>query len=346
MYTEDAHPAKRQMLITEATVDESRYLTEQLASDELVILAIPGTLADANPEMLAQTEILVPFVHSHIGCEQLEKMPKLRYITTRSTGYEHIHLTYAAQRGIVVSHVPGYGESAVAEHTFALLLALSRKLYRALAHERGKGAVMSDLCGMDLFGKTLGVIGTGSIGSRVIQIARGFGMQVLAYDIQRNSQLADMPGVTYIDMPCLLQQADIVTLHVPANPQTYHLLNRETLGWMKPGSLLINTARGALIDSEALLWALHAHILAGAGLDTVEGEELLQYEENMFPLPMQAEECKQLLSYYALYHHPDVIITPHMAFNTREALRCILDITIENIRGYLHARPQHQVRPG
>jgi D-lactate dehydrogenase len=273
-------------LATAVNDEEGHYLVQTLrGSVELQLTS--GTLNDVDPNGLTEIEILMPFIHERIGRAEIERMPNLKLIATRSTGYDHIDLAAAAQRGIGVANVPGYGETAVAEQTFALILTLSRKMHLAYTRTQQGDYSIEGLRGFDLYGKTLGVVGAGAIGLHVIRIAKGFGMNVVAYDVNQNRLLAEVLGFRYVKLDELFATADIITLHAPALSSTQHMINRETLSTMKRGALLINTARGSLIDTHALLWALDTGILAGAGLDALEGEEFLQHEEELLSTPVQ-----------------------------------------------------------
>ncbi len=335
---------KPHVLVTEIAGDESRYMTQAL-EDMFRVTTIPQTVQESDSSAFASVNVLVPFIHSLVNRDVLAKMPGLRLIATRSTGYDHIDLTGAAERGIAVANVPGYGENAVAEHTFALLLTLTRKIHLATSPIPQGDSTLASLRGVDLYGKTLGVVGTGAIGMHVIRIARGFGMQVLAYDIQQNRHLAEVLGFRYVNLDDLLSHSDMVTLHAPATPATHHMIRRETLSQMKRGAFLINTARGTLVDVHALARALETGQLAGVGLDTVEGEEFLQHEEELLQEPGNEEKLKLLVHHHILQRHSKVVITPHIAFNTEEALRRILDTTIENLRSFFQEQPRNLIHP-
>lgn len=326
----------------EANEAEASYVKKAL-DPVLSLYTTPDVFSKHNDADLSQVEILIPFVHSFIGEAEIAAMPQLKLIATRSTGYDHIDLRAASAKGIVVENVPGYGETAVAEYTFALLLALSRKIKQAWSQMRNSSYTMDELRGFDLYHKTIGVIGTGSIGLHVIRIARGFGMNVLAYDVVHNQLLAEVLGFQYVTLNELLSQADVVTLHAPANAATYHMINQETLAQVKRGAILINTARGSLVDTRALAWALDTHILAAAGLDTIEGEEFLKHEEELLKVSDAEEKLKLLVSNTVLLRQPNVIITPHIAFNSEEALLRILDTTIANVKAFLDGHQQNTV---
>lgn len=335
-------PDKPHVLATEVTMEERSTILK--ACDGLFsVKTIPGTFAEATSEDMALVEILMPFIHSTIGRAEMDRMPRLRLIATRSTGYDHIDLACATEHKIAVANVPGYGENAVAEYTFALLLTLTRKILMGSTRTQHGDYTLEGLRGSDLYGKTLGVIGTGAIGIHVIRIAKGFGMQVLAYDVFPNRHYSEVLEFTYSSLAELLARSDIVTLHAPATPETFHLLSRETLSQMKRGTFLINTARGSLIDVQALAWALDTGILAGAGLDTLEGEEFFQHEEELLHEPGVEEKLKLLVQHHILQQRSNVVITPHIAFNTEEALQRILEMTIENVHTFSLGHPQNLV---
>jgi len=330
-------------LITEANEEEASYLTQNL-QNVIEVQAVTETLADTKIEHLKEIEVLIPFIHTKVGPAELEAMPKLRLIATRSTGYDHIDLAAAKERGIIVANVPGYGETAVAEFTFALMLTLSRKVHQAYARTQRGDYTLEGLRGFDLYHKTLGVVGAGAIGLHVIRIATGFGMNVLAYDVIQNRLLSEVLGFRYVPLNELLSQSDIVTLHAPAIAPTYHMLNKETFAQLKRGAYLINTARGSLIDTTALTWALDTGILAGAALDATEGEEFLQHEEELLSEANAEEKLKLLVRNQVLQRRSNVIITPHIAFDSEEALRRIQDTTIENVKAFLAQAPANIVK--
>ena len=199
--------------------------------------------------------------------------------------------------------------------------------------------------GFDLTGKTLGVIGTGKIGKNVVKIAKGFGMNVIAYDLFPNLTFAKENDFTYKNLPEVLIESDIVTLHTPYNKENHHLINKENISMMKKGVYFINTARGELVDTNALVWGLQEKIIAGAGLDVLEGEHELKEEVEIFHSPakmksLRLEDYKMLLEDHVLMNMPNVIITPHIAFYTKEAVEEILKVTVLNIKGFISGSPQ------
>lgn len=305
------------------------YFTQHLTPD----------LAEQNSEC----EAIAIFVWTKLTSSVLQKLPKLKLILTMSTGFDHIDLQACAHRNILVCNVPHYGENTVAEHTFALILALSRRLNQAFFQSLRGNYRINELQGFDLYGKTLGVIGAGNIGLHVIRIARGFGMHVLAYDIVQRSLLAEVLGFRYTDMDTLLSQSDIVTLHVPATPETYHLINQERIQKMKKGALLINTARGSVVDTEAMLRALDEGHLGGAGLDVIEGEEFVKEESALLRLPVAEETLRQVVQANLITKRENVIFTPHIAFNSKEAVQRILQTTIKNLKAFVEGTPSNVV---
>ncbi|MBZ5564823.1 MAG: hydroxyacid dehydrogenase [Acidobacteriia bacterium] len=288
-------------------------------------------------------EIVSVFIYSALNRAALEQLPNLKLIATRSTGFDHIDLACCRERGILVANVPSYGENTVAEHTFALILTLSRNIHKAFVHTLAKEIPFKELRGFDLAGKTLGVVGAGRIGLHVIKIAKGFGMRVLAYDVRQEPLLAEVLNFRYVSLEELLRASDIVSLHCPYSPRTHHLLNLENIRLIKKGALLINTARGGLIDPAALTQALDEGILAGAGLDVLEGEELLKDERQILAQPLAQDKLRTALLNHSLLNRDNVVITPHIGFNSREAVQRVLETTLANIRAFLHDQPQNLV---
>lgn len=291
-------------------------------------------------------EAISVFVDSAVTAKVLEKLPRLKFIATRSTGFDHIDLEACRKKGIAISYVPSYGENTVAEFAFGLLLTLSRKIYESYDRIRETGNwSFEGLQGFDLKGKTIGVVGTGRIGRHSIKIAEGFGMNIIGYDLHPDARLAEEFGFEYKSLDNLLSAADIVTLHVPYLPETHHLINEKRFGQMKKGAILINTSRGAVVETEALVKALKSGHLGGAGIDVFEEEGVVK-DEMDFLVSGKAEghNLKTIIANHVLVDMPNVVLTPHNAFNTREALQRILDTTVENISGYLKGELLNAVR--
>lgn len=257
-----------------------------------------------------------------ITSEVLAACPRLKLIVTRSAGYEHIDLAAAKARGIVVCHVPDYGAHMIAEHAFGLMLAVARHICKG--HQRyGQIKRFDDtgLGGVELYQKTLGVIGTGRIGRHSLRIGKGFGMNVVAFDVTPNESLAREVGFRYLPLNELLAASDFITIHVPLLESSRHLINAETLSQVKPGAILVNTSRGPLVDTAALKEALVSGRLRGAGLDVLEDERTIYHD----------------------FGEANVVITPHLGWYTEEARDRILQITLENVRMWMAGTPINRI---
>ncbi|HET6143253.1 MAG TPA: hydroxyacid dehydrogenase [Candidatus Acidoferrales bacterium] len=319
---------------------ERAYLSDRLPADQL---SFASESLSAPTKQWKELEALSVFIYSHVTREVLDALPALKFIATRSTGFDHIDVQACRGRGIAVSNVPSYGENTVAEHTIALLLMLSRKVHQSVLQMRSGRVDLAELTGFDLQGKTIGVVGSGHIGLHVIRIARGFGMRVLGYDVRRDPFLADLLGFEYATMERLLEESDIVTLHSPLTEQTHHLLSRAEFARMKPGVMIVNTARGGLIDTDALVEALESGKVGGAGLDVLEGEELIKEEKQLLQQPLDVEKLRTAVRNRVLLARDNVVFTPHNAFNSREALVRILEVTLSNLEAFRAGQPVHRV---
>lgn len=323
---------------------EKNYLESKLQNFDLNFFE--EKLHAQNCKYAANAHIISPFIYSTLDTDSLNTLPSLRYITTRSTGFDHIDLPTCQQKNILVSNVPTYGENTVAEHAFALILALSRKICLSWERTRQGNFSLEGLRGFDLRGKTLGVVGTGNIGQKVIEIAKGFGMEVLAFDIKERAELASELHFQYAPLEHVFQNSDIITLHVAHNNATHHLVNLENLRLFKKGCYLINTARGGICDTTALLKGLELGIFAGLGIDTLEEECFIKEEKELLSDVFQKTcDLRTVLENHMLIKQPNVIVTPHNAFNSQEALSRILDTTIENIQAFSQGAPVNLVKP-
>ncbi len=289
------------------------------------------------------TEVLVVFVYSRVTREMIQSLPNLKFITTMSTGFDHIDIKAASERGIIVSNVPVYAETVVAEHAFALLLAISRRLEESFERTRKNHFSPEGLTGFELRGKTLGVIGIGTIGKHVIEIANGFGMNVLAYARHPDLTLERRLGFRHVDLSVLLGNSDVVSLHIPYTKETHHFLSQEKFSQMKNNCVIINTARGGLIHSGALLEALDSGKVYAAGLDVLEEEPVLHEEKQLLSHNFDKEKLQSVLEGHMLCTHPRVLITPHNAFNSYEALIKILETTHDNIASFFTGNPINTV---
>jgi len=310
------------IVFTELT-DHADLIRNAFPDDELVIFDRPldeRQLVDAS----ANAEIISVFIYTPVTSAVIDSLPSLRLIATRSVGFDHVAAKYAIEKGIIVCHVPDYGSHVVAEHVFALLLACARKIPSANAFVKGERRFdFSPFLGQELRDKTLGVVGTGKIGAAVIDIAEGFGMKTVAYDVYENKSLATKYGFPYLPLDEVLERSDFVTLHTPLTPETHHLIDARAISKMKEGSILINASRGGVLDSVALKDALESGHLWGAGIDVLEDEAHPEDDP--------------------LLDAPNLVITPHSAFYTKEVLSRITELTIETIRSYKAGSPTNRV---
>ncbi|MBI2459025.1 MAG: hydroxyacid dehydrogenase [Parcubacteria group bacterium] len=320
---------------------EKKFFNKALKGQALAFVKEP--ISPANCQLAKDCEIISTFISSKVNNEILNKLPKLKMIATRSTGFDHIDLKACKNKNIAVCNVPFYGENTVAEHAFALILTLSRNIHKAyLRTTRGDYSV-EGLKGFDLRGKTLGVIGAGHIGLHLVKMGRGFDMKVLAFDNCKNYFQADFLGFKYVSLAELLKNSDIISLHVPDNQATHHLINKNNIKLIKKGAILINTARGGVVETEALIEALDKKILAGAGLDVLEGENLVMEEKQLAFDKKTAEEMLALAKDHILFSRDNVIFTPHIAFYSEEAIRRIMEVTADNIKCFMEKNGKNTV---
>jgi D-lactate dehydrogenase len=266
------------------------------------------------------------FVNDRLNRECLTKLADLgvKLVALRCAGFNNVDRVAAGELGLSVVRVPAYSPHAVAEHTVALLLALNRKIHRAYNRVREQNFSLSGLVGFDLHGKTVGIVGTGKIGRVTAQIFRGFGCRVLAHDPHPMLEWATEHGISYNSVETLLEESNVVSLHLPLTPETHHLLSVATIALMKPGAYLVNTSRGKLVDSAAVIEALKSGHLGGVALDVYEEEEGIFFEDHSGAV-LQDDELSRLLSF------PNVLITAHQAFLTHEALSEIARVTTANV---------------
>lgn len=280
---------------------------------------------DALVDACKDAEIVSAFNITRFPREILEKLPKLKLLSTRSVGYDHIDLAYCAERGIVVTNVPDYGAHVIAEHAFALLLSAVRHIPEGHQRVLQRKFEYRGIRGIALRGKTMGVIGTGRIGQKTVEIAHGFGMKILAHDVHPVPELQEKYGVTYVELPQLLAESDVISLHAPLIPETQYMINEKTLNQMKDGVILINTARGILIDSSDLLVALDDRKVHYALLDVFENETNIEKDAE-------------------LIRHPRVISTPHVAFYADQSVMNMLEDSFKSIEQWMNGqKPEHAV---
>lgn len=309
------------------------------------VACTPDALAAEAADLFADAQVISPFVNSDLSATVLRRFPRLELIATRSTGYDHIDLDYCRQHKVTVCNVPDYGDQTVAEHAFALLLALIRHVPEASARARQANFSQRGLRGFELAGKVMGVVGVGRIGRRVIAIARGFGMDVVAYDRAPDAEAVRTLSFRYAPLNEVLATADVLTLHVPGGAGSRSLISDAEFERMKPGAILVNTARGGVVDAQALVRALHSGRVAGAALDVIAQERAMRDEAEIFRdrLTPSPENLQALLADHALLHMPNVLVTPHIAYNTKEAVHRIIETTLANILAYARGTLQNVI---
>ncbi len=307
---------------------------------DLTFLSAP--LESATASLAEGFPAVCTFVNDHLDAAVLSRLANggTKLIALRCAGFNNVDLKAAEVNGITVARVPAYSPYAVAEFTVGLLLALDRKIPRAWNRVREDNFSLEGLLGRDLHGKTAGVIGTGKIGSLVANaLLHGFGCKVLAYDIYPNAEL-EARGVHYVELEQLFGDADLICLHCPLTPESRHMINAHTLALVKPGVLLINTARGALVDTKALTDAVESGKVGGVAMDVYEEEAHLFFEDLSNEV-VTDELFQRLLTF------PNVLVTGHQAFFTKEALAAIAKTTLENVSDFEagHPNPSRLVSP-
>lgn len=305
---------------------DREYLAEAAGAERIAWRFHEFRLSAETAAAAKGAQAVCVFVNDQADRACLEILAALgvKLLALRSAGFNNVDLTAAKSLGLAVTRVPAYSPHAVAEHTVALLLTLNRKIHRAFNRVRELNFSLSGLVGFDLHGKTVGIIGTGKIGRIAAQIFRGFGTEVLAHDPFPAQEWAATHGIRYVDCDTLLAASDVISLHVPLLPETHHLLNAQTLARVKPGVFIVNTSRGKLIDTGALIASLKASHIGGVALDVYEEEEGIFFEDLSGQM-LHDDELSLLLNF------PNVLITAHQAFLTREALEEIARVTTANV---------------
>ncbi len=294
------------------------YIKPKLKGHNIMICEDP--LNESNVNLAKDAEVLVTFIHSKISSNEIDQLKDLKLVCTMSSGFDHIDIDYCKKRGIKVATVPDYGNYCVAEYAFALILMLSKKIYKTINFSKlGEDFGM----GFDLEGKTLGIFGAGRIGINVIKIAKAFDMNILVYDPNIEDEKAKELGFKPVNIDTLLSSSDIISLHCPCDKTNYRMINMKNIRKIKKGAIFVNTARGALVDTNALIYALEKGIISGAALDVLEDEDKII-------------GGKTTLEYNKLLKMSNVILTYHNAYNTKESLKKIFNTTIENINGLNH----------
>lgn len=295
-------------------------------------------------EEMQDATVISCFTFSRVDAEVLKKFPNLKLIALRSVGFNHIDIEYCREHNIAVVNSLGYGNITVAEFAFSLMMDVLRKVSRAYMNLKNEHLNRDVYTGFELFGKNIGVIGTGAIGAEVIRIAKGFGMNVLAYDLYPKEDLIEKYNIEYLPLDEVLKNSDIISLHAPLTDSNFHMINEKKINLMKPHAVIVNTARGELIDSKALYEALSENRIFGAGLDVLEAENLLTQPDAKWDFDyLNNDYIRQTLINERLLKLHNVVVTPHIAYNTKEAQDRILNITEKNIKTFFEGRLQNSV---
>lgn len=321
---------------------DERALTEANETGEHELEFFEERLHEKTVELAQGFDAVCPFVNCRLTAPVLERLVQLgvRLVALRASGFNGIDIEAAQRLGLCVARVPAYSPEAVAEHAFALLLTLVRKTHRAYNRVREQNFSLDSLEGFTLHGKTFGALGAGRIGQCSMRIAKGFGCRLIAYDPYQNPQTAAEVGFEYVTLEKLLQEADVISLHLPLTPQSHHIINREALAMTKRGVVIINTSRGGLINTTALIDAIKSGQVGGVGLDVYEMEEGVFFHD-LSDRPLQDDTLARLMIF------PNALITSHQGFLTREALRAIAVTTLGNASAFAHGEPvPNQVLPG
>lgn len=312
------------------------YDSNALVSANQGALDLQFLSAELNPltaKLAAGCRIVSPFVHDDLGAETLEQLAAVgvELVAMRCAGFNNVDVEAATRLGIKVVRVPEYSPYAVAEHCIGLILSLNRKIHRAHNRVRENNFALDGLLGFDLHGKTIGVVGTGKIGTALVRICAGFGMRILATDVQQSTDCVAL-GADYVDIDELTRRSDIITLHCPLNESTHHLIDTERIAMMSRGVMLINTSRGGLVDTPAVIAGLKSGMIGHLGLDVYEEEDSLFFED-LSETVITDDVFSRLLTF------PNVLITGHQAFFTADALSAIAEMTIDSARRFLDGSP-------
>lgn len=296
------------------------------------------------PDNYRNAEIISVFTSSRIDKDVLKQFKNLKLIALRSVGFNHVDLDYCKRNKIAVVNTPNYGNKSVAEFAFGLMLDVCRKISRAYLQYKGLDVDANSLIGTELGGKTVGIVGLGAIGLEFAKLSLGFEMNVLAYDLRENEEFKKKYNINYVCFDTILKESDFISLHAPLTRNNRHLFDQKAFLKMKPTAILINTARGELIETQALYNALIQNKIAGAGLDVLESEETISDTDYLADISrLNNGTLQQTILNTRLQQFENVIITPHIAYNTKEAINRILHTTMKNIEAFLQGTPQNKV---
>lgn len=331
----------------EVEVWMEEFVRQILPEHELVFTT--DALDDTSVEKYADAEIISVFVFSKVSKSVIDKMPNLKMIAARSTGFDHIDISSAKEKNVVVTNVPKYGSVTVAEHTWSLILGLSRNIYTSYERTENNDFSIEGLRGFDLDGKTLGIVGLGEIGKKVVEMSRGFNLKIRIFTRTKEQDFADkFENCVFVDrVEDVFSHSDVISFHAPLTPETKYLLNFKNYKSLKPGSIVVNTSRGALIETKALVRALKEGILRGAGLDVLESESVIKNEvlADTEHLPNESELAETYIN-HLLMGLNNVIVTPHNAFNSDESIRRLVGRNAENIAMFLAGKNEELDRVG
>ncbi len=295
-------------------------------------------------ENMQDAEIISCFTTSRVGEDVLKKFSKLKLLALRSVGYNHVDIDYCRHNDISVVNTPNYGNMTVAEFAFALLLNVTRKISFACNDLKISVVEPKHTIGVELFGKTIGIIGLGAIGAEMARLSFGFGLKILGYDLNERDILREKYAVNYVDFNTLIEKSDFISIHAPLTKENYHLFNDEVFKRMKPEAVLVNTARGEIVDTQAIYNALLEGRIAGAGLDVLESEETLTDPDYLVDVGrLNVQSLQKTVLNNSLLKLDNVIVTPHIAYDTKEAIERILTLTMSNIFAFENGIVQNRV---
>lgn len=289
-------------------------------------------------------QVISCFTTSRISQDVLEKFKNLELIALRSVGFNHIDIDYCKKNNIFVENTPNYGNMTVAEFALALLLDVTRKV--TYSANNLKNSIVDAKCtiGIEIFGKTIGIVGLGAIGSEMARLAHGIGLKILGYDLVEKEDLKEKYHVQYTDFETLIKNSDFISLHSPLTRDNFHMFNKDVFDMMRPNSIIVNTARGELIDTQALYNSLSEKKIAGAGLDVLESEDTLTDVEYLVDVGrMSPQALQKTVLNNRLMKLDNVIVTPHIAYDTNEAINRILNTAISNINAFIEGKIQNNV---
>lgn len=328
----------------DATAKEKSSFEHYFAGPKFKLLMFSEPIQKVPVYEFKEAQIVSIFTPSHIDAAIMSHLPKLKYIAARSTGIDNIDTGACKKQGIAIGNVPGYGQTTVAEYAVMLMLMLARKMPSVQEAIKSGHIPYKKLTGFTLHGKTLGVVGTGKIGMSVVAIAKAMGMHVIAHDPFPNHELAEKYSFSYVSVHELFKGADVITLHTPLTPRTKHIINEKSLNSMKESAILINTARGELVETSALIRALQSKKIAGAAMDVIEGERTLDVDIESELFLGNSKVAFEIAEVDILSKMSNVILSPHNAFNSNEALQFIRKTTALNIQGFLQGKLQNNIK--